>query len=74
MIQIRFPAQGTLKPSNVTFGQVEEALKALPVSLLPEVYEYLRSLAEDAQVLALMEAAWNEPARQAGVPCTEPDA
>jgi hypothetical protein len=51
------------KPIEVTYGQAEAALKSLPVYLLPEAYEYLRSLAEDAKVLALVEAGWNEPSR-----------
>ncbi len=74
MIEARFPAHSTPKAMNVTFGQVEAALKALPVSLLPEVYEYLRGLEEDAQVMALVEAGWGEPARPVGELCAEMDA
>jgi hypothetical protein len=56
-------AQTSQKLRVVTFGQVEAALKALPVNLLPEVYEYLLNLAEDAEDLAAIEARKNEPTR-----------
>jgi hypothetical protein len=48
---------------SVTFGQVEAALKAVPVNLLPEVYQYLLELAEEAEDLAMIEARRNEPTR-----------
>ena len=64
-METRFQSQATPAPITVTFGQVEAALKALPVSLLPEVYEYLRSLAEDAEDLAAIEARKNDTTRPA---------
>ncbi len=55
--------QDAPRSAAVTFGQVEAALKALPVNLLPEVYEYLLQLAEEAENLAVIEARQNEPTR-----------
>ena len=63
MMEIRYQEQSGQKAVGVTYGQVEAKLKSLPVALLPEVYEYMRGLAEDAAVLALIEAGWNEPSR-----------
>ncbi|MCL5995051.1 MAG: hypothetical protein M1546_03220 [Chloroflexi bacterium] len=56
-------AQVTPRTMTVTYGQVEAALKALPVHLLPAVYEYLRDLAEDAEDLATIDARQHEPTR-----------
>jgi hypothetical protein len=64
-METQVQAQVSTRPPVVTYGQVEVALKALPVNLLPQVYEYLRNLAEDAEDLASIEARQNEPTRPA---------
>jgi hypothetical protein len=62
-MEVRSDLRATPAPVSVTYGQVEAALKALPVNLLPEVYAYLQELAEDAADLATIEARQNEPTR-----------
>ena len=44
-----------------TFDRIEAALKAVPVSRLPEVYEILLEMLEDAEDVAAIEAAKDEP-------------
>jgi hypothetical protein len=47
--------------SLVTFDRIEAALRAVPVTRLPEVYEILLAMLEEAEDLAAVEAAKDEP-------------
>jgi hypothetical protein len=53
--------------AQITFVHIEDALKRVPVSRLPEVYAYLVELAEDAADTATLQAAVEE-ARASGEP------
>jgi hypothetical protein len=50
-------------PPRVTFSQIEAVLKDMPVDLLPEVYRYLVERLEEAEDLAAIDAAKDEPTR-----------